>query len=251
MKQPLSGQLVPLLIAALLCSTASLSHAAAVSLATGNYPPYTLETPDGDRPGFDHEVALAAMAAAGHDATITYMPWKRAFKVLEVGRMDGVVTCSDVPERNRYLILSDPISSSGMAVVTHRDFPGEPINAVGQLRKLDSLVAIRGFATQQELSRLNIPHEQSSSVLNSLRMVARKRVSGFFIGLENSQYVAANDGISNQLRFHRMTDRPSNPFHLCFSRKIDNAERLRDDFNRGLRLIRESGEYQRIHDRYR
>lgn len=88
---------------------AALVRAETVTIATGEFPPWTTES--ARHGGFVNRVVVAAFARSGIEVKFTYMPWKRADTETKLGHYDAssVWFASEASEKD--FVLSAPISN--------------------------------------------------------------------------------------------------------------------------------------------
>ena len=86
--------------------------------ATGDYPPLTARSADGDYVGFDADVARAFAASRGSEIEWVPLHWPELGAALAAGRFDVAMTGVTVrPDRSIAGIFSVPVLESGAAVL--------------------------------------------------------------------------------------------------------------------------------------
>ncbi|EPJ47080.1 MAG: hypothetical protein OFPI_03400 [Osedax symbiont Rs2] len=224
------------------------TSAGTLNIFATNYPPFNIKSAP-SQPGFDVEVSIAAFAAVGIDIEVKFQPWARIMRDVKSGVATAAVTCSKVKERLSFADLSEQISSTRMAVITHRNYSGAPLSVVDDLRN-KKVIAVNGFATQKELVKNGIKHSSVNSIEDALAVLLRRNQDVFYIGWESAAYVAQQMGILDKLNFAGVASVDDHPFYLCFSKKWPASKKLLKTFNKGLKIIQENGTFQNIHARY-
>lgn len=79
------------------------------SLRWDDDPPFSMSMPDGEVAGIDVELNRAVLARLGCDVTLRKLPWGRALKDLELGRLDILPGAFRRPERELYAYFSGEI----------------------------------------------------------------------------------------------------------------------------------------------
>ena len=72
-------------------------------------PPFSMQTADGAVVGIDVEINRAALARLGCQIKLRKLPWARALKELELGRLDILPGAFRRPEREVYAHFSGPV----------------------------------------------------------------------------------------------------------------------------------------------
>ncbi|MBL4739661.1 MAG: transporter substrate-binding domain-containing protein [Sneathiella sp.] len=216
-----------------------------------NYPPYDIENDSSGKRGFDVEVVEAAFASVGINTEVQFRPWKRIMSEVESGKATGAVTCSDVQARRSWVYLSDKLSVTRLAIVVGKSNEPKNILTVNDLKQLNT-VAVNGYASEKELTKLGIEHVKTNTIESALKMVTyRDSIHAFYGGWESTQFVASTMGIQEKLTFLPDTSKTPHPFYVCFSQKWPNVKTIIEQFNKGLNKIRQEGLYETIHTRYK
>jgi len=65
-----------------------------VLFACNEFPPYKMEKSESGLRGFDVEFLEEAFNRAGIPLNIVYMPWKRSLAQAQIGKVNGICSCS-------------------------------------------------------------------------------------------------------------------------------------------------------------
>lgn len=93
----------------------ALGNAAAQCVKTVRWsddPPYSFKSADGEILGLNAEIARAALAAMQCEPRFVELPWARALRELEQGRLDILPGALRTPEREKFAYFSRPVNRS-------------------------------------------------------------------------------------------------------------------------------------------
>jgi len=237
-----------LAILALLQLVPAMAAADELVLAVGHsVPPYVIAE---NWSGLEYDVVREALALEGHTVKPRLMALARVPKELEAGLADAAMTMR--PDSGVQAFYSDShVTYRNFAItLADRDFT---INRVEDLAG-HSVVAFQnaakylGPAFAATAAGNSHYREEAGQALQPLLLflgrtdvvVADRNIFGWFA---TSPEVEAKVDARQRLRFHPIF--PPTDYFVAFR---DQA--LRDSFNRGLKRLKESGEYRRILDRY-
>ena len=232
---------------------AAMAQAPVVSISTGEWPPFTSESlPD---LGIGPHIVTAAFSKVGIDAKYVFFPWSRAMKESEEGRVDFSALWFFTEERAETFAYTDDIISSGNVFFYRKDRPMDwssfeqfPEDIVIGVTREYSYGEDFDLAAQAGKVKTEIAN---SDVLN-FRKLLRGRIDGFAIGELVGYDILRNqfsDREAAQLTAHP-TKISDAPLHLITGKSNDSGLRLIELFNRGLKELRDSGEYGRIIEGY-
>ncbi|MBU6954228.1 ABC transporter substrate-binding protein [Hahella sp. HN01] len=236
-----------LLVSAGLWTTAA-SADSSINLACNYFPPQKIDSPENtDRPGYDIELLQAAFQQVGVAVTFRYFPWNRALELARTGTYDGLCSCSYLPERESFLYFSDELGALEKGFFT---LSGRKIHKVGALSDMKpyKLAVVRGYNLETELEKAGLENiETVGTDKLLLNMLTFQRVDAIYSFADTIQYEAQQMGNPPELNFIGIT---SAPYYTCFSKRHPMSLDTMLKFNKGLRMIRESGEYDRIRQKY-
>lgn len=218
-----------------------------VPIVTEDYPPYEMVEPVNGLRGFDYEVVTETFSRMGYAARIEFLPWSRALLRVRLGEAAGAMTCAHMPERESYILYSDPISSFTSGLFVRWEFDGPSPATLEDLHgqrtaSVDSYESL-GALRKAGLNPIAAPNPPSA-----VRMLIAKRFDYLYLSLESTEFVLRDLGLSGRVRFYPIE---MQNFHVCFSRTYPGAEALVQDFNKALAAVRADGTYAAIHAKYR
>lgn len=234
----------------LICLLAPLTaQAEMVQIATGELPPYaTAEAPDS---GTALQIVRRAFALVGHEVRYHFMPWQRAQFETRAGRWDASAYWGANEERQRDFLLSNNVMSEQWVFVHRRD---KPLNW-RQLSDLKpyALGVVKGYTYTPEFWSLSrdgvLKTDLTHDDLSGLRKLLLGRIDAMPLERGTACYLLLNHfnaDEARQLDYHPRLLTDSFTTHVIFPKDKARSQTLLADFNRGLKLLRASGEYQQL-----
>jgi len=196
-------------------------------------------------------LTTAAFKAAGHDATIEFIPWPRALKGVEEGNYDIVMGAYDNEERRKIYHMSKPVYFLDTGLIAR---PGLNKNRYNSLRELGQykIGVSRGYANSEEFDAADYldKHTSTGPVLN-MRKLFRGRLDMMVASFDLFRHNAKKEGfcISDVEFVHPPLAK--NGLFIMGSRAVPDGGQIIEDFNRGLKTIREDGTFDSIVNRFR
>lgn len=236
-----------------------------VRVATlGDYPPYcfykegvppkSLEiVPPGSDAvsfqGYSWDILRASFHARGYTIELLITPWARAMANVRDGHADLLFPTGRNSEREVYFAYpAAPINDAAFRIYVN---PGSAIEWT-DLSSLDGLTIglVRGYNFGDDWARQNgFQKYPLNTVEQGFRMLASDRLDGFAGYETNWDYVLKQMGL--QGRFEKLPVFGSSQEYVVGLKTNTATETLLREFEAGLAAIRDSGEYQRIVDRWR
>lgn len=218
---------------------------------TGDIPPYIQ---DNAQTGLEVEIVREALAVKGHEFNTVQYP----YKVLEtaVEKM-GVDAAAGVREKEDSTYYSDffidfqnaAITKTGKNLTIKRiaDLKGKTI-VIWQNAWRDLGVEFeRFFAPTNKENYMNL-YQEIGDQKQQVELFWQNKADVIIIDVTIFRWltkqVADKYDVSEKLTYHELFSQKTS-FQLNFK-----DEEMRDDFNEGLRTIKENGKYQEIFDKY-
>jgi polar amino acid transport system substrate-binding protein len=235
-------------IATLLLYGLCVANLAAEPLRMGfgsNKPPYIFEN---EQRGLEYEIVVAALKSAGFQVPQPYYaPMERLHLRLARGELDGIATTQ---EDGGSAFYSDVYIEyhNVLVALTKRQLQ---INKIADLAhySISSFQRARFFFGPefQAMAEHNPRYREEPRQINRNRLLYARRVDLIIADRRIFRYF--NTQVSDQVDVSQaVTLYPlfaASPYQMGF-----RLAAQRDRFNQGLRAIRESGEYQRIEQKY-
>ncbi|WP_159104337.1 substrate-binding periplasmic protein [Sneathiella glossodoripedis] len=218
-----------------------------LEIACSHFPPSKIEgAPDGRR-GHDIDFLIAAFENSDYDLNVRYMPWKRATERVRNGQSDALCACSYQPEREDWILFSDQLGLQEVGYFYNPKTTDGQVQDPNLLFK-KSIGVVRSYNLHKELLDANRKVVPVVSSETGLEMLIERRIYSFYSFRNTSQYILSRLPGGRDIQYHPVR---KSPYYMCFSRLSPHAIDAREQFNKGMREIIYSGEYERILDNYR
>ena len=234
-----------------LISISTFSNARSVTLGISfSIPPYVILENDS---GLELDIIKAAFSVTGHDVIPRYMPLDRSFKLYEKKDLDGVINVKKGMVKGHY--SGDVITFQNCAITLRK-----------KAFKIDSIADLKGkrvVAFQNAKKLLGIPFSEVIGGLAYYHEVARQRLQINMLFLDRTDAVILDRNIFGYFRrkVYESLDIPQSiiaqkvVYHCVFKpakyKIAFHDGMLRDDFDKGLKVIRDNGTYDNIQRSYR
>lgn len=231
-------------------SFAGLARAETVTIATGEFPPWTSES--ARYGGFVNRVVAAAFSRVGIDVKFSYMPWKRAEAETRVGRYDASAFWFASQSGEGDFILSEPISSHKEVFFHLKSKPFPHWETLSDLHAV-KIGATLGYTYTSEFWELahdgKINVEVAARDELNLKKVAIGRIDAFPVDEMTGWLLLSNPklflpGVKNMFATEARSLRSTSGY-LRFPRHQPRTSRLMVKFNAGLLAMKNDGTYER------
>lgn len=250
MKPSLSAiQTLALTGAVLLLLAGTLRAEEPITIAINAWPPYIEQ---GSRTkGLATEVVLAALKKVGVKAKIEIVPWARALDGVKHGRFTASYPWYETPERRTYALFSSSILESRNVFFYRRDRLGKV-----DYKKLTELQGYRiagmlGYFYEHQFAEaeLEVIYVKSSELAFKMLQAGRADLvpQDEIVGWR--QITTMFPESENLYAVTRTALREA-PGYMLVSKKHPAGKALLEKFERGLREIKRTGEYQAIIKKY-
>ncbi|MHC8491115.1 substrate-binding periplasmic protein [Thalassospira sp. SM2505] len=220
-----------------------------VTLACNPFPPAKIANST-TKPGYDVEILRAAFASRNITLLTPFYPWKRAYFLAQSGQVDGLCSCSYLPERETDFLFSDILGHVRVALYATRD---EILRSVDDLEDAKSMTVgvVNGYNLETAARTADIDVVMANSETTLVNLLLSKRldaVLSFRAPMDYLLNVEKNDipGIST-IKTKTLSN---DPYYSCITRKTEHADMLLKELNTGLAAIRQSGLYDSILGKY-
>ncbi len=212
------------------------------------WPPYIDPSlPEG---GLVLEVTIRALEKVGHEVEVVWLPWSRALRETRAGLYDGLAGCYYTPERTKDLTYPEPAITTEMVFFKLKEH-NIKFSTLNDLRG-QRIGVIRNYTNTPEFDAADyLIKDVGEDATYNIRKLLAGRVD-LIIGNRGSI-----QNIIDQ-RFPLEAQRievlkpilESKMIFTAFSSKRQGHQTIVNDFNRGLKLIKDDGTYDRILSSY-
>ena len=233
-------RLLSLLFALLLPLAAAADE---IRLTNGEWGPYLGQNLP--HHGVASRIVEEAFALEGVQVKWEFYPWARALRSAERGKSDGSAVWRRSPEKEQNFFISDPVVDTSYYLFHRKDYPldWQQISDL-QGKRIGGAIDYNYGPVFQQAEKSGLVHMQRLSHEElALRMLLAGRLDVLpmdkvvAFDLLHSKFSSAE---RRQLTFHPLPLN-SDTLHLLLSKKVPgNAERLAQ-FNRGLKILQDSG----------
>jgi polar amino acid transport system substrate-binding protein len=217
-------------------------------------PPWVIKEDDS---GIELDILRAALGNDKYDIRPVYLPFERAYRLFDNGDLDAVMNAKENVAKHGF--LSDPVVTfQNYAIsLSKKGFSEDISMSFLQDKSVVGFQKAKQFLGQEyaEMALTNqryeeVPKQDLQINLLFIReidfIVMDKSIFGYFwyrASHENPNLHVAKEKFKQKVTFHPLFKPSAYPF-------LFKDEQVRNDFNRGLKMIKSDGRYQEIHDRY-
>ena len=197
-------------------------------------------------------LTAAAFKAAGHNPTISFIPWPRAMKEVLEGKSDIVMGAYFSEERAEVYNYSNVVFhiDTGLIVRPGLDVGEKTFDAMRELLPY-KIGIVRGYANTEEFDAAEYLDKHIASTPNlNIRKLFRGRIDMMVGSFDIFRFNAKKEGfcISDATFVYPPMQRHG--LHLLGSKRIPDGDQIIADFNRGLEIIRSNGVFDGIVTRF-
>lgn len=231
-----------------LAPTASPAAEEVIRVAVGEWAPYFSENADGY--GTFAKVVTRAFELEGYRVEFGFFPWNRALLETKEGRWPVSAGWGMTRERQPFFYFCDPVlvereqffysTDRPVSAKSWDDFAGLSLGiiegaavgeAVTQLIEEGKVTVFRQGTFQDLFTMLKVGRVD---LVMGNEFVAADAIAQTFSPEEAKKYQALRDVAVEW------------DYRVIVSKKLENGEKLCGHFNRGLRLLQQNGEYERL-----
>lgn len=233
-----------------LCAPASSEE---VRIAVGDWPPYLSEQ-------LKHNGIMGHMLSdifqqAGYEVTLTFFPWPRAYSNAKAGKQDATGVWMHKPEREDDFYYSDPVLNEQFVFfhlkTTH--FHWQTLNDLKGWVIGGGQEYSYGTEFDNALEAGDIIIERVPTKQQNWRKLLLGRIALYpeelNVGYSSLKQIYPKNKVD--LVTHYPKALLNNLSYLLFPKKSDKSLKLIKDFNKQLKVFRESGRYDMYFKRFR
>lgn len=220
-----------------------------VTLACNPFPPAKIAD-SAVQPGYDVEILRAAFATRNISVLTPFYPWKRAYFLAQTGQVDGLCSCSYLPERATDFLYSDTLGHVRVSLYAAHDEILDNVNKLEDAQNM-TIGVVNGYnlETSARAAGLDVIIANSETTLVNLLVSRRLDAALSFRAPMDYLLNVKNDGLPNAAQIKSKV-LSNDPYYSCIARKTNHATRLMTELNVGLATIRKNGLYETIMEKY-
>lgn len=243
------GVLVILWSAAIAMAAGSVSYGRDILMVTSNWAPYYAE--DLPENGFFSALVTAAFRAAGHDASVRFMPGARAMIEVQTTGADVLLGVRKSREREKTFLFSDTVCGDDLVFVAGHDFELDTYEGLEDLKGYIIGVG-RGFSYREDFDTADfLTKEEATNYTDNVRKLVHGRID-LVVGSKAAILGEIQRGGGHAAFRFKILEPPllQTDLHIAVSRKLSDGAQIIDDFDRGLAQIRSNGTFKEIQQRF-
>jgi two-component system, NtrC family, sensor kinase len=209
-----------------------------------NFPPYEFAGEDGEPTGYTVELTKAIAEVMGVHVEIEMADWQSILKGLHSGHFDILQGIAYSDERAQNILFSSPHSIINYSIFARKNSPS--INDVSQLKNKEVIVQnasiMHEYLLDNNIQAIIIPvktHEEA------LRLLASGKHDYALTANSPSLYLSKEMKLNN---IHAIAS-PISGQRLSYG-ALQKNEELIAIFNEGLAILRNTGQQQKIHEKW-
>ena len=211
-----------------------------------SFPPFEYKK-DNKQTGIDIELMEAIGKLEGFEVEFKPMDFGGLIPALQSGQLDGVIAGASITEeRKKTVDFSEPYYESGLVALVNKNN-----NSIKTVKDLEGKnLAVKNGTAGAKYAEDNLKGKANIRVfedsVSTLKAVENNQADAAF---EDFPVIAYTIKTNPQLNVKIGTEKLTNNEYGFMVKKGANAELL-EKFNKGLKTLKENGEYQKIVDKY-
>jgi signal transduction histidine kinase len=209
-----------------------------------DYPPYEFLDKDGKPAGYNVELSRAIADVMGMHVDFRFGGWSDMRSALMSGSINVLQGISYSDERAKTLAFSPPHTIINHAIFARKDTP--PVSSVEELRGKEIVVFQDGIM-HDYLASLGFTRELvlTATPADALRLLASGKHDYAVVAMLPGMYIIREHRLSNLIPVAKSISTQK----YCYAVKKGNEELLAR-FNEGLAILKKTGKYQEIYDKW-
>lgn len=209
-----------------------------------DYPPYEFLDKNGKPAGYNVELTRAIADVMGMQVEFRFGGWSEMRTALINGSVDVLQGISYSDERTRTLSFSPPHTIINHAIFARRETL--PVSSVEELRGKE-IVVFRDGIMHDYLASLGFGQNliMTDTPADALRLLASGKHDYAVLAMLPGMYIIRENKLSNLVPVAKSISTQ----RYCYAVKKGNEELLAR-FNEGLAILKKTGRYQEIYDRW-
>lgn len=209
-----------------------------------DYPPYEFLDKNGIPAGYNVDLTRAIADVMGMKVEFRFGGWSEIRNAVLGGTVDVLQGISFSEERTRTLAFSPPHTIINHAIFARKESP--PVGSIGELRGKE-IVVFRDGIMHDYLKSLGFASNlvMTETPADALRLLASGKHDYAVLAMLPGMYIIREHKLSNLVPVAKSISSQK----YCYAVKKGNEELLAR-FNEGLAILKKTGQYQEIYDRW-
>ncbi len=226
----------------------SPARGADVQLMSTDFPPYfAAGLPNG---GPLTEIVTEAFAKVGHEANIQFVPWARAMEYAKVGKVDGLHGGWHSKERETWFVFSDPLPGNELVFYKRRGAKPDKFTTYEKLKPF-TIGMVKEYRNPAAFEVADLQTDAADSDQTNLRKLANNRIDLVLIEGALAEYLLKTELPEYKGQLEALEPAVETlPIYILISRKIEEHQKLVNDFNRGLKRLISQGKVSQILEKH-
>ncbi|MDY6800980.1 MAG: transporter substrate-binding domain-containing protein [Bacteroidota bacterium] len=208
-----------------------------------DYPPYQLLDENNEPTGFSIDLLKAIEKTMGLNISIALAPWNRVRPELEAGKIDGLAAMSYSKEREKKVNFSTPY-----LYITYDAFirKNSNIKSIEDIKNKKIIVVngdiMHDYIINNKITDYIIPVKNYQT---ALRLLSAEEYDCALLNKIQGEFTINEFNLNNLTTLGEAIKTQQ----LCFAIKKEN-QKLLAQINDGLQIVKSTGEYDRIYDKW-
>jgi len=196
--------------------------------------------------GYTVEIIREAFKRVGYQLKTVWLPWKRAQVEAARGDYDGLGASYYTKERAAHFAPSDPVAETEV-VFFKRTGEDIPYAGLEDLKPYKIGVGL-GYGYPDDFLKADyLQKVEAYDIKTNITRLLHNRVD-LIIGSRKAVLHCLQQEFPDKVNSLEVLGRPLEtlPLYVLFSKKKPGYQQVLADFNRGLKMIRKDGQYEKI-----
>lgn len=196
--------------------------------------------------GLAVDIVTKIMSRLGHSVQIKIYPWARSLKLTRLGKADAIFTVLKTPERETFLDYSRGVLAP-QTICLYKKKDGK-ISFNGDIDKLRQyrigVVSTISYGQKFDQARSLLNIQRVATIEQNFAKIVYNRIDLTISNVYVGDYALKKSAFANQIE-KIPTPVQKLPSFIAFSKK-NNLKDLRDQFDKELDKMKQTGEFQSI-----
>jgi polar amino acid transport system substrate-binding protein len=216
-----------------------------IVLATDVWEPYY--GPDLINKGFFTEITKESFKRVGYNCVVCFVPWKRALELGKSGKYDGLLGAFYSIERTEFFEFSMPICEEQLVFFSKKNTIKKKYSSLHDLKGY-IIGTVRGYHYTDEFHNANyLTKDVATKTVDNISRLLLGRLDLVLASKLVFLHILRNDYPEIMNTLTRL-EPPlvTSKLHITISKQNQNYKQIIQDFNKGLKMIKEDNTFDNI-----